>query len=183
MKELNAKEQAVLDYVCRITAEKGYAPSVRDIGTALGYKSTSTVQMYLDRLLSYGVLCRESRKSRSLRVSSEYLQKQETLQLLRIPCYENGNRLLDGGKPTEYLQFAYCGENYSAQDLFALPASEELDGSWLIGVRMDSLAEGERALAVDSQGRGRFCTVPFSFGVRILGKALATIRCFETETL
>ena len=45
MQKLNDREQSVLDYIRRITLEKGYAPSVRDIGAALGLKSTSTVQM------------------------------------------------------------------------------------------------------------------------------------------
>ena len=181
MKELNAKEQAVLDYICNETQAKGYAPSVRDIGEALGYKSTSTVQMYLDRLLSYGVLCRESGKSRSLRVSPEYLQKKEGAQLLRIPCYTNGNLLLSSAQPTGQIQFAYCGEKYPVQDLFALPAAEELNGSWLVGVRGVTLTEGERALAIDAQGRASLCTFPFAFGVRILGKALAKIHCYEQE--
>ena len=65
--QLKPKEKAVLDYIRRATEERGYAPSVRDICRALQYKSTSTVQMYLDRLLSYGLLCRENGKSRSLR--------------------------------------------------------------------------------------------------------------------
>ena len=61
MKKLNAKEQAVLDYICRITKERGYAPSVRDIQAALGYKSTSTVQMYLDRLAECGYIRKNGR--------------------------------------------------------------------------------------------------------------------------
>ncbi len=82
MRKLNAKEQAVFDYICRVTKEKGYAPSVRDIGEALHYKSTSTVQMYLDRLLSYGILLREDGKSRSLRVNAAFLEEAEGIPIL-----------------------------------------------------------------------------------------------------
>lgn len=91
MKQLNAKEQAVWDYICRVTKEKGYAPSVRDIKEALGYKSTSTVQMYLDRLLSYGVLLREDGKCRSLRVNAELLETERNL--VPILCGDEGNSL------------------------------------------------------------------------------------------
>ena len=70
-RQLKPREQAVLDYIRLVTARQGYPPSVRDICAALGYKSTSTVQMYLDRLLSYGVLFRENGKSRSLRPVEE----------------------------------------------------------------------------------------------------------------
>lgn len=72
MKQLSKKEKNVLEYIVRVTAEKGYAPSVRDIAAALNYKSTSTVQLYLDRLLACGALLRESGKSRSLRVNPEF---------------------------------------------------------------------------------------------------------------
>ena len=86
MRKLNAKEQAVFDYICRVTKEKGYAPSVRDIGEALHYKSTSTVQMYLDRLLSYGILLREDGKSRSLRVNAAFLEEAEGIPILKAPA-------------------------------------------------------------------------------------------------
>ncbi len=183
MKQLNEKERAVLDYICSVTEERGYAPSVRDIGGALGYKSTSTVQMYLDRLLSYGILLRENGKSRSLRVHPRYLQERGALSAHKIPCYADGNAVIKAEEPLGYLSFAYCGALSEVQNLFALPASEEPDGRWLIGIRGTSLTDGERALATDAQGRGILCRGPFVFGVTILGKALASIECFEIEQL
>ena len=118
MKRLNEKEKAVLEYIVRASAEKGYAPSVRDIGQALGYQSTSTVQMYLDRLLSYGILCRENGKSRSLRVRDAA----EIVSAIRIPILE-GLNIGENGKEEESwngsLPFAYCGENAAMGELFA----------------------------------------------------------------
>ena len=63
---LNQREQAVFDFICKVCEEQGYSPSVRDICTALHYRSTSTVQMYLDRLECYGYIRREGGKSRSV---------------------------------------------------------------------------------------------------------------------
>ena len=65
---LNEKEQRVLSYVARNLSENGYPPSVRDIARDLQFKSTSTVQMYLDRLVAYGYLQRQDGKSRTLRL-------------------------------------------------------------------------------------------------------------------
>ena len=42
MQKLNTREQRVYDYIAKTIRERGYAPSVRDIQDALGYKSTST---------------------------------------------------------------------------------------------------------------------------------------------
>lgn len=66
MRNLNKKEQAVLDCIRRLNSESGYPPSVRDIGAALGYQSSSTVQMYLNRLEALGYLRRDGGKSRSI---------------------------------------------------------------------------------------------------------------------
>lgn len=67
MKPPNPQEKAVLDHIRRCLDKEGFAPSVRDLKEALGYKSTSTVQMYLDRLEANGYLRRAEGKSRSLR--------------------------------------------------------------------------------------------------------------------
>jgi repressor LexA len=47
MSKLNRLEQEMLDYIKDTIANEGYSPSVRDISTALGIKSTSTVHLHL----------------------------------------------------------------------------------------------------------------------------------------
>lgn len=65
---LTEKEQRILDYISQSLKTKGYAPTVRDIRSALGIKSTATVFSYIERLEKKGVLIRESGKSRTLRL-------------------------------------------------------------------------------------------------------------------
>lgn len=71
MPKLNEREQRVYDYIVKTIRERGYAPSVRDIREALGYKSTSTVHMYLERLEMLGYIVKDEGKSRSLRLCDE----------------------------------------------------------------------------------------------------------------
>ncbi len=173
MKKLNAKEQAVLDYIVRATAEKGYAPSVRDIGQALGYQSTSTVQMYLDRLLSYGVLCRENGKSRSLRVRD----MGETVSAIRIPILV-ALRMGDGDEMEKVwdgsLPFAYCGEDFAAGDLFAYRTED----GFLICCRNDEDVKG----ATDSMwvyatedGQVEWSKGAIHESLQVLGRVIARI--------
>lgn len=68
---LTEKEQRILDYIKETIVGKGYSPTVRDISTALGIKSTSTVFSYLARLERKGYIIRESGKSRTIRVDDE----------------------------------------------------------------------------------------------------------------
>ena len=71
MPKLNEREQRVYDYIVKTIRERGYAPSVRDIREALGYKSTSTVHMYLERLEMLGYIVKDEGKSRALRLCDE----------------------------------------------------------------------------------------------------------------
>ncbi len=71
MQRLNDREQKVYDYIVKTIRERGYAPSVRDIREALGYKSTSTVHMYLGRLEMLGYIVKDEGKSRAIRLCDE----------------------------------------------------------------------------------------------------------------
>lgn len=44
------RREAVLEFIKSHINEKGYAPTVREIGQAVGLKSSSTVQGHLERL-------------------------------------------------------------------------------------------------------------------------------------
>ena len=72
MRKLKPQEQRVFDYVVGSINTNGYAPSVRDIKTALGFKSTSTVHMYLARLEEYGLIRKEDGKSRAITLSADF---------------------------------------------------------------------------------------------------------------
>ena len=50
MADLKEREQKVLDYITEQIRQNGFPPTVRDIGAALGIKSTSTVQKSMEIL-------------------------------------------------------------------------------------------------------------------------------------
>ncbi len=63
-------QQLILDYIVEQTKVKGYPPSVREIGEAVGLKSTSTVHGHLQRLEKKGLLHRDPMKPRAIDVSA-----------------------------------------------------------------------------------------------------------------
>lgn len=67
-KKPNAKQQQILDFVNRQVEEKGYPPSVREICSAVGFKSTSTVHGYLQKLEKSGLIIKDPTKPRALKV-------------------------------------------------------------------------------------------------------------------
>lgn len=67
-KKPNNKQQQILDFVNSQVEEKGYPPSVREICSAVGFRSTSTVHGYLEKLEKSGLIFKDPTKPRALRV-------------------------------------------------------------------------------------------------------------------
>ncbi len=61
-----AREQRILQFMQEEVRRKGYAPTVREIGTALGIKSTSTVHKDIASLVSQGFIKKDPAKPRAL---------------------------------------------------------------------------------------------------------------------
>jgi len=64
------RRDRIADFVRQYTRERGYAPSVREIGAAVGLKSTRAVKYHLDILVEQGVIERIAGRARSLRTSA-----------------------------------------------------------------------------------------------------------------
>ena len=68
MTDLNKRERAILKFIEKQINEKGYPPSVREIGKAVGLKSTATVHGYLAKLQEKGYIKKEQQKGRTLKL-------------------------------------------------------------------------------------------------------------------
>ena len=66
--ELNKREKAILKYIEKDIDINGYPPSVREIGKAVGLKSTATVHCYLERLEDNGYISRKDKMGRTLQL-------------------------------------------------------------------------------------------------------------------
>lgn len=64
-------QDKILTYIQTVIEARGYAPSVREIGEAVGLKSTSTVHGHLTRLQKKGLLHRDAMKPRAMGLSGE----------------------------------------------------------------------------------------------------------------
>ena len=69
MRELSKMQQKIYDYIAAFITERGYPPSVREIGDAVGLKSPSTVHFHLKHLEEAGVIEKAANKGRALVLS------------------------------------------------------------------------------------------------------------------
>lgn len=63
---VSERQQQVLDFIRKTVEERGYPPSVREIGDAIGLSSPSTVHSHLSALVEAGALRRDPTKPRAI---------------------------------------------------------------------------------------------------------------------
>ena len=64
MPRTSDKAEKILDYVNQFVQENGYAPSVREIGAAVGLRSTASVSYHIQQLQEKGMLMSPGAKGR-----------------------------------------------------------------------------------------------------------------------
>lgn len=68
MTKLSKRQQEILDFIKNEVKTKGYPPSVREIGEAVGLASSSTVHGHLARLEKKGLIRRDPTKPRAIEI-------------------------------------------------------------------------------------------------------------------
>ncbi|MDG0789568.1 transcriptional repressor LexA [Cohnella ginsengisoli] len=69
MSKMSNRQSAILEFIKNEVKDKGYPPSVREIGEAVGLASSSTVHGHLDRLEKKGLIRRDPTKPRAIEIT------------------------------------------------------------------------------------------------------------------
>jgi repressor LexA len=69
--QLTPRQNEILSFIERTVGERGYPPSVREIGLAVGLASPSTVHSHLHTLQKLGFLRRDPTKPRAIEVTAD----------------------------------------------------------------------------------------------------------------
>ena len=203
MRELKPKELRVFDFIKAKIGEQGYAPSVREICAALNIKSTSTSQMYIDRLIDKGYLEREDGKSRTLKLASGLEDNGvRTYKVALMGQVAAGTPILAAENFDGYISFS-TEKKYDEKDLFALNVKGEsmkeigiMNGDIVIVEKCDYADNGKIVVAmVDDEATvkrffkedGKYRLQPensemrpiIAENVTILGQVVADIRFYK----
>ncbi|MFJ8098788.1 MULTISPECIES: transcriptional repressor LexA [unclassified Lysinibacillus] len=83
MKKVSKRQEAILDFIKEEVRAKGYPPSVREIGEAVGLASSSTVHGHLARLEQKGLIRRDPTKPRAIEIlePEDSIQKQHVIHV------------------------------------------------------------------------------------------------------
>jgi len=69
--DITARQQRILDFIAETVQQRGYPPTVREIGEAVGLTSSSSVHAQLANLEKQGLLRKDPTKPRAMTLSTE----------------------------------------------------------------------------------------------------------------
>lgn len=161
MKKMSARQQQILDFIKDEVRAKGYPPSVREIGEAVGLASSSTVHGHLDRLEKRGLIRRDKTKPRAIEILTEDMPTMEEQEsVMYVPVIGK----VTAGTPITAIEnveehFPLPAHIVGSDNLYMLSVSGDsminagiLDGDRVL-VRQQSTADnGEIVVAMTEEG-------------------------------
>ncbi|MFZ5753481.1 MAG: transcriptional repressor LexA [Bacillota bacterium] len=126
--DLTDRQVAIINYIKKEIKAKGYPPSVREIGEAVGLSSSSTVHNHLNQLESRGYIKRDPTKPRAIEVIDHNLRPNK--EMVNVPIVGR----VTAGSPILAVE--------NIEDTFPLPLdfikSEDV---FILNVKGDSMIE------------------------------------------
>ena len=203
MDELSSRQREVLELIRSKVAERGYPPSVREIGEVLGLSSPSTVHSHLSALVRSGYLRRDPSKPRAIEVVEAGTGHRERSPHRDVPLLGRiaaGSPILAEEQideiftlPTEFtgngpvFMLAVQGDSMEGAGI--------LDGDYVVVRSQDAAANGEivAALVDDEEATVKrferdghtvrlisenpaYPPMEFESGVQVVGKVVAVLR-------
>lgn len=158
--KLTSTQQKILDYIEEAISKVGYPPSVREIGEAVGLKSSSTVHTHLKNLEKLGLIKRDSTKPRAIGVTKSAEEDKKPLdkaefhnEVVEIPVLGR----ISAGKPISAVEeydhyFPVPASMVKGENFFMLKIKGDsminkgiLDGDYVIIKEQAEASNGEMA--------------------------------------
>ena len=108
MEKISEMQEKIYTYVASFVNQKGYPPTVREIGAAVGLKSPSTVHFHLKHLEEAGMIEKASGKGRAISLTGPRNFEGQKPKAHRVPVVGNvaaGSPILAQESVEDYLVF------------------------------------------------------------------------------
>ncbi|MCI8588130.1 MAG: transcriptional repressor LexA [Bacilli bacterium] len=160
MEKLTERQAEILKALKQIMAEKGYPPTVRELGEIVGLSSPATTQFHLNKLEEKGYIKKDNSKNRTIEllVPNEYAKKDE--KAVEIPLLGKvtaGNPIEAIETPNEFFTLP-IDLIPNKKDVFALHVSGEsminvgiYDGDIIIVEKKNTANNGDTVVAMTEE--------------------------------
>ena len=127
---LTKRQTEILDYIKSEVRTKGYPPSVREIGMAVGLNSSATVHSHLARLEAKGYIRRDPTKPRAIEITDGSTMVGVSSNTISIPVLGK----VTAGQPILAVE--------NIEDYFTIPAHFVPSGEiFMLNIKGDSMIE------------------------------------------
>ena len=194
LEQLTKRQRAVYEFIRNKMRERGYGPTVREIGREFDIRSPNGVMCHLKALERKGLITREPNMSRAIQLADE-------------DPFDTGLPLagrIAAGRPLEAIEQGErlsMNEMFGSPDLFALQVNGEsmvddhiADGDYVVVKKQESARDGQTVVALLETGeatlkrwyreKGRIRLEPanaqmkpiYASNVKVLGILVGVIR-------
>jgi repressor LexA len=197
---LTARQRRILEFISQTVHERGYPPTVREIGEAVGLTSSSSVHAQLENLERRGLLHKDPTKPRAMTLSEPRVEGVVVPLLGRIAA---GAPVLAAEHVEEYLTvpmgFAGGADHFALRvhgdsmvgagildgDVVVVRAGEAAEDGDVVAALLPGPAEDEATIKRLKRQRGKVLLVPENPALepfpmdpegRILGTVVAVLR-------
>ncbi len=154
MRKISERQQQILDFIKSEVDSKGYPPSVREIGDAVGLQSSSTVHGHLRKLEELEYIRRDPSKPRAIEIlGGESSPKVRALTVPVLGRVTAGEPILAVENIEEY--YPIPKDFVDHEDIFILRIKGEsmieagiLDGDYVLVESQETASNGEIVVAL-----------------------------------
>lgn len=201
MSDITARQQRILDFIAETVRERGYPPTVREIGEAVGLTSSSSVHAQLANLEKMGLLHKDPTKPRAMSLSTEESKATGTVVPL-IGRIAAGTPVMAAEQIEDYISvptdFARSGEHFALRvtgdsmigagildgDMVVIRSQEAASDGDIVAAVMPGPAEDEATVKRLGHDGARVMLIPENPSLspfemldgRIVGKVVAVLR-------
>jgi repressor LexA len=198
--ELTARQRRILDFISETVHDRGYPPTVREIGEAVGLTSSSSVHAQIANLERRGLLHKDPTKPRAMTLSEPRSEGAVVPLVGRIAA---GSPVLADEHVEEYLTIpmgfvggaqhfalrvqgdSMTGAGILDGDIVVVRAGEDADDGDIVAALLPGPAEDEATVKRLKRSKGRVMLVPEHPALepfpmdpegRVLGTVVAVLR-------
>ena len=201
MSDITARQQRILDFIGETVRERGYPPTVREIGEAVGLTSSSSVHAQLANLERMGLLHKDPTKPRAMTLATDEAKATGTPVPL-LGRIASGAPVLATEQVEDYVavptDFTSSGDHFALRvtgdsmveagildgDLVVVRSQEAADDGDIVAALLPGPGEDEATVKRLGHDGPRVMLIPENpsmspfemIGGRIAGKVVAVLR-------
>ena len=158
--KISKRQEAILTFIKEEVRSKGYPPSVREIGEAVGLASSSTVHEHLARLESKGLIRRDPTKPRAIEILDQEELSIAKQGVIHVPLIGKVTAGLPISAIEDIQEYFPLPDAYgsSEDELFMLEIMGEsmieagiLNGDYVIVKKTSTASNGEIVVAMTEE--------------------------------